>query len=326
MSVLVRVKDIWQEVKKIVGNHDDKFLYQRITDAVEILANKGDWDVLLGTLDIDTRLTGRIVTLPPEVETILACNMCGHPSVARDEFFQFHLNGPGTNGWGYWGGSEYGPEIRYEWMDLNDACTYQEMTRPDNLIAYCLEPGDVNCELWVHGYDEYENVIRTPLANGQWRDGAKIPVFQNVSALPPNAPVFSRITHIEKQVTEGPIRLATVGGVLLGVYQGNETVPAYRRIQLGRCVPWIRIRYRMRTWSVRSKYDLIPCNSNQAVLMMLRALKAYDSPGGLADGEAFESTAIRWMTEEQFSSNPPVAAPIQVLNSAPLLDQWNYME
>ena len=252
--------------------------------------------------------------------------MCGHPSVARDEFYQFHLNGPGTNGWGYWGGSEYGPEIRYEWLDLNTFPTYTEIGCPEPLLAYCVEPGDVNCELWVYGFDQYNNRIRTAQPDGSFRDGWKVPVFQMTSAQPPTFPIFSRITGVQKAVTNGPIRLATASGILLAVYQGNETVPTYRRIKLGRVVPWIRIRYRMKTWEVHSKYDLIPVASAQAVLMMLRALKAYDTPGGLADAEGFEATAVRWMQEKQFSSNPPVVAPIQILGSAPLLDPWNYME
>jgi hypothetical protein len=211
-------------------------------------------------------------------------------------------------------------------MDLNDACTYRELECPSALIAYCVEPGDQNCEFWVYGFDQNENEIRTQMPDGSWRQGYKVPVLLNTPALAPTFPVFSRITGVQKQTTGGPIRLSTVGGTVLGVYQGNETAPQYRRIQLGRCVPWIRIRYRRRTYEIHSKYDLLPIASAQAVLMMLRALKAYDTPGGLAEGEAYEATAVRWVTEKQFASNPPVAAPIQVLNSAPLQDGWDYME
>lgn len=320
---MIQVIDIWEETQKIVGNHDDKFLFRRITDAVELLANKGDFDPLLVTLDLVSR--GRVVTLPPEVETILGLNICGHPAVARDEFFQFHLNGPGSHGWGNWGGGPFGPEIRYEWMDLNDSPIYRDVECPDSLIAYCVSPSDVNSELWIHGFDINGNVIRTQLPNGEWRDGWKVPVFQFTTALPPNPPVFSRITGVSKAVTAGPIRLSTVGGILLGVYQSNETLPKYRRIKLSRDVPFITIRFRQRTWSVRSKYDLLPLASRQAVLMMLRALVAYDAKD-IGTAEGFEATAVRWMTEEQFTSNPPVAAPIQVLQSAPLMDGWDFME
>ena len=327
----IRVLDIWEEALKIVGHggpneteEDRKFVYRRITDAVEILANKGDWDPLLGTLDIIVQ--GRIVTLPPEVQTILGCNMCGHPSVARDEFFQFHLNGPGSCGWGWWGGSPFGPEIRFEWMDLNDACAYRDIPCPDALMAICEAPSDANSEFWVYGFDQDDHVIRTQDSSGCWRDGYQVPVMPSVSATDPNAPKFSRISGIRKAITAGPVRLYTVGQIMLGIYEPNVRVPAFRKIQLSRCVPWVRIRFRRRVFSITSKYDLLPIDSAQAVLMMLRALKAYDDPNGMAAGEGFEATAVRWMTERQFVANPPVAAPIQVLNSAPLLDTWNYME
>lgn len=321
----VRVIDIWEEVRKIVGNEDERFLFRRISDAVELCSNKGEFDPLLCTLDIVT--SSRIVALPPEVETILGCNFCGRPAIARDEFFQFHVNGPGQN-WGTWGGSEspYGPELRYEWMDLNDCATYREIERPTPLLAICEKSEDVGSEFWVFGFDQHNNVLRSQDSAGKWRDGLRVPVFQNVTALPADSVCVGRITRVQKPITAGPIRLFTVSQLLLGVYQGNETEPVYRRIMLSRCVPWIRIRFRRRTFKVTSKYDIVPVNNPQALLMMLRALKAYDSAGGLAEGEAFESTAVRWMTEEQQTSNPPVAAPIQVLNCAPLLDDFDYME
>lgn len=313
---MVKVNDIWDEAKKIVGNSNDSFLFRRITDAVELLANKGDFDPLMGSLDIC--VASRVVTLPPEVETILALNMIGCPAAARDELFQFHLNGPGS----------CGAAIRYEWMDLSEACTYRELACPGQLYGYCTDPGDENAEVWVYGLDTSQNVIRTKLENGTWRDGWKLPVFVSHQALPEDAPIFSRITSVRKAKTNGPIRMTTIDGgteILLGVYQALETVPKFRRIQLSSCVPWVRIKFRRRTFEITSRYDLIPLHSAQAVLMMLRALKAYDSIGGIPEGEAYEATAVRWLTEEQYTRNPPVAQPIQVLDAAPLMDCYDYM-
>jgi hypothetical protein len=320
----VRVLDVWEEAKKIIGNADEKFIFRRITDAVELLANKGDLDPQLGTLDICT--FSRVVTLPPEVETILGLNMVGYPAVARDQEFFYHINGPGSRDWGKigsgWG--EEGLKVRWEWMDLGDACTYRELPCPAQIQAYCVDAADVNAELWVYGLDQNQNIIRTQTENGTV-DGYKVPVFQFISATDPNAPFFSRITAVQKSPTAGPIRVSTVGNVLLGVYQSNETLPKYRRIQLSRNVDWVRIFYRRRTFNVQSKYDIIPVNSRQAIIMMLRALKAYDDKD-VAAGEAFEATAVRWVTEEQFTSNPPVAQPIQVLDQASFLEPWEHMD
>jgi hypothetical protein len=334
---MIRVLDIWTEAKNVVGNVDDEFLFRRITDAVELLSNKGDWDPLLQTLDICT--SSRIVTLPPEVETILACNMVGNPAVARDELFQFHINGPGQfgfeSGGDGGGGGEMGPPgpatypfgcpLRWEWADLSDACTYRELPAPSKLIAYCVEAADVDSQLWVHGLDQNQNVVRTKMPDGTYREGWQVPVAQSYSSLPADAPTFFQITAVQKQHTAGPIRLATTSEMLLGVYQPKETTPAYRRIQLSRSVPWVRIRFRRRTFDVVSKYDLLPLNSRQAVLMMLRALKAYGTPGEIALAEGYEATAVRWLTEKQFCNNPPVVAPLQVHDGAPLMDMGDFM-
>lgn len=315
---MISVADIYDEAKRIVGNSNDKFLFTRITDAVELLANKGDWDPLLGTLDICT--PSRVVTLPPEVEVILACNMVGRPAIARDEFFQFHLNGPGSIGWG-----NIGPIIRWEWMDLSDACTYRELPAPRKLMAYCLDDADINAELWVFGLDEFQNAVRSQLPDGTWVEGWRVPVNKVYTAPSALAPTFSRITAVRKAATAGPIRLFTMDEVLLGVYQGNETLPKYRRIQLSRNVDWVRIRFRRRTFEIRTKYDLIPLHNKQSVLMMLRALKAYGD-GNLPEAEGYEATAVRWLSEEQMTSNPPVAAPIQVMGSGNFLEPYEYMD
>lgn len=308
---MVLVNDIWQECKKIVGNSDDNFLFKRIGDAVELLANKGDFDPLLGTLDIC--VSGKVVTLPPEVETILGLNMNKNPALGRDELFQFHINGPG----------QCGRPIRYEYMDLGDACTYRELGCPFQLHAYCVAEEDVDTELRVFGYDQGQNWIRTKMPDGTYVDGYLVPVTLQNGTHDEDAPFFSRITKISKELTEGPVKLVSVDEdeeVLLGVYQPYETIPRYRRIQLSHCVSQVRIKFRRRTVTPRSRFDLLPLHSNQAVIMMLRAMKAYDTPGGFADGEAFEATATRWLSEEQFTRNPPVAHPLQVTDAGAISD------
>lgn len=312
---MIRVLDIWDEAKKIVGSNDESFLFRRITDAVELLANKGDFDPLIGWLDIC--VSNRVVTLPSEVETILGLSMVGQPALARDALYQFHLNGPGS----------CDHPIRYEWMDLAQVCTYREMPCPGKLRAYCVENEDESAEVWIYGFDQNGDVVRTKVGD-EWRDGWQVPVFKFLTAIADDAPTFSRITAIRKAQTAGPIRLTTVntdGEFLLGVYQAGETVPQFRRIRLSHSVPWVRIEFRRRTFEITSKQDLLPLHSRQAVVMMLRALKAYDEPSRFAEGEAFEATAVRWLVEEQLTVKGPVAHPLQVLDSSPLMDPCDHM-
>lgn len=317
---MILVDEIYDEAKSIVGAASDAVLFRRLTDAVELLANKGEWDPMLACLDIC--VSCKLVTLPPEVETPLGVNILGNPAVARDLLFEFHLNGPG----------ECGPTVGWQWTDLKDAPVYRELICPAKLIGFATEAADENAELWVGGFDVKGNVIRTEV-NGEWKEGWPVPVHRVFQALPSSAPTFSRITWVRKARTKGPIRLSTLDddgqdrtGMLLGVYQANETIPQYRRIQLSQDADYVRIVFRRRTAAINSRYDFIPLHNRQAVLMMLRALKSYANPGEFAQAEAFEATALRWLNEEQFTRTPPVVQPIQVHDGAPLYSECDHLD
>lgn len=304
---MVLVNDIWDELKKVTGNSNDVFNFARLTDAVELLASKGDFDALLGTLDIG--VSSRVVTLPSEVQSLLAVNMCGRPALARDELFLYHQNTEG----------DCSRANRYEWVDLSEAPTFREIACAGQLYGYCTETSDENCELWVYGFDVNQNWIRTEVSAGIWRDGWKVPVHVSSGGPGEGAPFFARITRVDKSLTNGPVRLTILNGVeeiLLGIYQSYDRRPAFRRIQLTHCVNWVRVRFRRRNLQIRSRYDIIPLAPRQAIIMALRALKKYDEPGGIAEGEALEATAVRWMVEHQHTLSSPAVQPIQVIHDA----------
>ncbi len=308
---MIRVSDILPEAKKIVGHYDNAVVFRKITDAVELLANKGDFDPLVGTVDICT--SGRVVTLPSEVEVILAVNMVGEPAVGRDELYHFHINGPGS----------IGPAVRYQWTDMSDAPVFRDPPCPSRLYVITEVPEDAGLEFVVYGYDSSGNYVRTRLPDGTYKDGWRVPVFYGVvGTVPATEPKFERISAVQKAPSRGPVRLIGIGDSgeeLLAVYQSYDTIPRFKRILLSDCVPWVRIKYRRRTFAVRSEYDLLPLHSSQALLAMLRAIRAYEV-GDIPQGEAYEATAVRWLTEEQRTRNAPVVHPIQVFDGAGLLE------
>lgn len=308
---VIQVSDIWDEVVQIVGNDQEDHVFKRLNDAVELLSIKGDWNPLIGYLDVC--VSSKTVTLPREVETILSLNMAGTPAVARDSLFRFHLNGPG----------DCGPTIPYQWEDLHEACTFREIASPSRLVANCDLEADENCQLWVEGFDQNQNVIRTNI-EGTWHNGYLCPVNRDNVVIPADVPIFSRITAVRKSQTKGPVRLTTIDissntGILIAVYQWDETVPKFRRIRLARQVCWIRIGFRKRSFKIQNQYDLIPLSNRQSILMALRSLKHY-ADNNFALGEACEATATRWLTERERTSNSPVIHPIEVHDFSPLVD------
>lgn len=295
--------DIFDEAKTIFGFSKEPKLFRWITDAVELLAQKGDIDPLVGYVDLC--VDGSCVTLPREVETVLACNIGGRPALGHDQLFSFHLNGPG----------DFGTRCDYTWDDVGTFCTYRDIKCPSKLVAFLDSEADEGTVIRVFGYDDQNRPLRT-LVNGVYEDGYRVPTIFGYALPDSGAPYVSRITAIVKQRTSGTIRLSsfdssTTSGTLLGVFEPDETVPQYRRIRISRGCSWVRIHYRKRSAAVTSINDRILLHSRPALILAMHALKFYRDTD-IANGNAFEANATRLLTERESVLTGPAGMPIQV--------------
>ncbi len=294
---MVPVSDIFAECASVIGTEKEEIVFRKITDAVEILANKGDFDPLFGVLDI--RVQDRFLALPSEVEAVLSLNVEGHPTVGRDQLFQFHLNGPGQRD----------RSCKWEWSDRGDSPVYAQPFPAMALSCVCSKPEDVGADVWVYGVGTNGEEIRTKVGD-TFVDGYKLPVATMLTR-DVNAPKFARITRVRKPITKGALTLFA-GAYALATYQHRDEEPRFRLIKIFTDADWVRIAFRRSTFRITSLTDLIPLHNSQAVVMMVRAMKFYNEPGGLADAEGCEATAVRWLSEEQFTRTPPVVSPLQV--------------
>lgn len=328
---MYRVEDIWDETKKIVGFCDDEKLFRWIGDAASLIVNKADLEGLKGYLDIcssgcchndsgrcNTGCPSRCVTLPREVETVIGVNIEGRPALGFGQLFNFHQNGPG----------DCKNSCDWSWMDMGaNWPTYRDIVRPSQLVLYLQRPEDNGKEFIVYGYDNLGNKLQRQV-NGVWIEGYQLPTIYGVAVPELGAPFIARITSIYKQKSEGQIRLSTTDdsgqtGILLGVYEGDETLPQFRRIKLNRCCKWVRVAYLRTTPIFQSRYDHIPLKSRIGFLMAVRAVKAYaDLQLDLA--HAFEADAARMEVEAQMKLDAPLAFPIQVINRNNLKDNSDY--
>lgn len=312
---MIIVSEIFDESKKIFGHCNEPLLFRQITDAIELLANKGEIDPLVGFVDLC--VSGKCVTLPREVETVLAVNICGRPAQSRDQLFEFHLNGPGSRDC----------SCRWDWADGGQWPTYKDIVCPSKLIAFLDSPQDAGKTLKVFGFDEQNRPLRTEV-NGVWQDGYLVPTIYGYALPDANAPLVSRITAIVKDLTVADVRLSSFDsssttGLLLGVFEPDETKPEYRRIKISPCGPWVRIGYRKRTYEVRTVNDRILLHSRPALLLAMRAFKFYND-GDLANGNAYEANATRLLTEKERSYTGPGGNPIQVVDLNSISDRWGY--
>lgn len=312
------VGDIYKDAKKIIGSCDDETIFRRITESIELLSNAGDFDPLIGVVDICVQ--DQCVTLPRDVENVLAVNISGVPSFGRDRLFNFHLNGPGD---------DCRASCSWTWQDGGDSPVYRDLTSPKKLLAFVTNAEDAGKELWAYGIDQAGNWVRTQEA-GQWVDGYRVPTVFGFAMPETNAPKFARIFRIRKAVTTGPIRLSSIDndnvtGTLIGQYQWDETEPLYRRIKLSASARWVRVAFRRRVFKVTSQLDLIPLHVSRSLTTMLRALFAYDNDD-ITTGLQHEANARRWLEEEQRTRTPPVSFPIQVADRNLIVDRHDQID
>lgn len=314
---MFQVDDIWEEGRKISGNCDETKFLRWCSDAVSLTTNKAEFEGWKGYLDICST-GGKCITLHREVGTIYAVNIGGRPSLGVGQLFNFHLNGPG----------DCPKDCNLRWQDLGGFhAVYREITVPSKVVAYVQLPEDAGKQLIVYGKDISGNPLRRKVS-GIWRDGYQVPTIHGYAIPDDEAPTIAKIDRVFKDRTSGTMRLSTIDdsgltGTLLAVYEPDEQLPQYRRIQLNRECSWVRIAYRKANPLFVSRFDHVPLHSRIGFLCALRAIKRY-SEGDLAEAHTYEADAARLELEAQNAIEPPTYSPIQVINGNNLQDVSDY--
>src|SRR6478609_7806439 len=83
--------------KDILGIQNRAQILDYLVRAIEIAAYKGNFDPWLKNLDVCADASGCVV-LPSFVGTVLSVNIGGRPSIFRNQWYQFHINGTGSTG------------------------------------------------------------------------------------------------------------------------------------------------------------------------------------------------------------------------------------
>ncbi len=316
------VASILPKVQRAIGTCDESVLIEAINDAVEILCAESDWDPTRGFVDI-TVDANWCLTLPDEVETILAINPGGRPAQGHDLWFQFHLNGPGS-------GCQNDCErqtCNFDWLDRGQ---FPVITDPNPAtpfaVSIVMDSSDqADAFVRVFGYDADGNWITT-VESGVTVDGFLVPNDGTVNS---SAPLLTRITRVQKSLTLYPVQLyvnvAAATTTLLGNYRAFETNPQYRRVRLSRGCTWARIAYKKRFFELVRTSDLIPLHSPRAVVLMCQALKKFDEDR-LEEGQGYWKTAVALLIKKQISVSPPTGPSIQIADRNLIVDKCDRLE
>lgn len=315
------VEKIRPALERALGTCDETEILERVNAAVEILCTESLYDPTRGFVDICVGCKNTI-TLPEEVETILAVNIGGRPAQGHDSWWSFHLNGPGL---------DCRTTCEFDWIDGAMWPVYTDPTEFFQVVSFLTTAEDNNVPLRVYGYDSAGLWI-TSTENGQTVDGFLVPTTYGSSVPNPDAPLLSRITRVSKGVSKGYVRLSTLdydvvtgGGALLGLYRPRETEPQYRRITLSRTCTWARIAYKRKIFELYDFSDLIPLHSSRAVVLMCQALAKFDKDL-IKEGQEYWSTAVRLLDKKQRSVSPPSGPSIQIASRNLIVDKNDRLE
>src|ERR1019366_2378967 len=281
------VKDIYNDVMEVTAFADQTTNFGRITDGVEVLSNKGQFDGLLSYLDIPIQ-NQNIVTLPREVEVPIKVNVDNTPSFSRDRIYEFTLNGPGSNT----------QRSDFSW---EDPCNVPPMLAiPAVLPAFSTlylyadtqSSADDGKRIFIYGKDT------------SGADASDILIL-NFAVSPSTSTQYSSITRIYKETTIGNVTLhygGTPPSDVLSVYAPNENEPSYRQIRLSKTGVTAHILFRRNRYVVQSMDDFIPVNSKMGLLYMIKSLEAYrrNDP---TTGKALGDQAVQLATELQKGRN-----------------------
>lgn len=313
---MLTVQEVYPEIQRVLGNCDDVEFYSKTNEAIEELANIANWDPMVVYLDICTNACE--ITLPDDIEVPLAVNVGGSPMDFRNKWFEFHLNGPGTEC--------CASGCSFAWTDKGNFPTFRDPIHASQVAAYPEDQEDVGANVRVYGYDDCNKWIMTADCNGVLQDGFDVPVLSGFGKGMTTDQKVKRITRVSKTVTSSFIKLVALdpgshsGGTLLGLFRPNMTEPSFRRIIVngagtgglnsGCCTSWVRMRARRKTFKVSQMSDMIPLHSVTALKMMAQAIKKYEADL-LGEYANYFEAAKKALEREQKSRSGPNQIKIQ---------------
>lgn len=300
------VSDFYASAKSAFAGCDEATIFARLTDAVRLLANKGLNDPLLGEVEICC--CSGCVTLPRDVGTVLGVDVCGNPTLLQDQWFKYHINGPGARGVGPCGVI----------TELGQVCTFRDPSEAAYLVAEVTSAADNNKKLRVFANDMAGNKIFTAGPDGTLVEGFLVPMIFGFSQRNPNVPPLGKIYRVIRETTKDYVKLIAVNAsdgasqTLVGHYEPDENVPQYRRIKVPNKTS-VLVKYKKASLEIRSQRDWINCDNTEALYLACRAVK-FRREDKIAQARPFEEEASRILAEETEAKRPSGPRVPQIIN------------
>jgi hypothetical protein len=283
--------------------------YRVFTRASRLLADKGLSPGLIQEISIC--VCAGFVTLPREVEQVLGIQVNSMAVIPRNEWFQYHIGGPGD--------ADYTP-CGYGDILSQNACTARDPDRPVKLVLRIRSALDANKKFRVGAWYENGEKAYSEDADGQMVEGFWMPTVFGSLKPPSGISAVTKIDWISKEKFVDWCELYAVDPdtneaiSLLGKYAPDEVQPQYVRIRVS-AENVVRVKFRRRNFDITSEDDWVPVDNIDAFLLACRAIVKRDSEQYDA-ARWCEGEAERLLKETIRARRPGGIAPPQVTVTA----------
>lgn len=260
---------------------DQKLIFNYLTLAIELLANEGQFDPLVNTVDFYVD-GAYLLCLPRDVKTVLRLNINNNPSFARNRIYEFSQNGEG---------SVDGASVGWQWHERGYSCIQDETHLPSRLQYQVTQDADLNKNVTIYGTDPNGRSVKETI------QGAEMDFPFTINT-------FAEVTKVVRDATIGDAYLLAGdnAGASIARYYPDETEPTYRVIKISQTGVAVRMIYRKNTFAITSMDDVIPLQSKFAVIQMVQAVRLMLQAKS-DESQPYYTAAVDAITKEQNSRN-----------------------
>jgi hypothetical protein len=301
--------DLYDFACDVFGPIGQQKIFDRMTEAIELLANLGPmWDPLIGYVDITT-WDSFYVTLPQYVDQVLAINVNHSIGTFRNQWFEFHMNGLGQD-------NDQADAVGSNrpcggWEEVGEMPCAFPLIAPSYLVAAPVSATDNGTPIRVWGID----INDLPVYGPDGLLGIPITCEQNSYDITNQQNPFKRIDRI---VIEGSpqsfIQLYATDGAQylqnLGTFWPNVPEPKFRIIRIGQKAVTVRMRYKKRLLKITSLTDPLHMRSRSALMNALRSIETATMDA--ASAGALLQSARMLLQQEWRATHPHETLGMQV--------------
>ena len=270
--------DIYDFACDVFGPIGQTKIFDRMTEAIELLANLSQWEPLIGYCDITT-FDSFYVTLPQYVDQVLAINVNKTTGSFRNQWFEFHMNGLGQD-------NDFADQVGSNrpcggWEEIGEMPCAFPLLSPSYLVANPISSADNGILVRAYGIDQND----LPIYGTDGNLGSLITCEQGSFNISGQQLPFKRIDRITLGEPQGFIELFATDGTQylqnLGTFWPNISEPKFRVIRIGQKAVTVRLRYRKRWTKITSLTDPLHMRSRSAMMNALRSIMtAVQDPNG----------------------------------------------